>query len=425
MLLRALVLFVLAAAFLAPATASAAVPAFPSAPTVTSDGAGGVNVSGTGATWWHIAYSKDKTSKASSYSFPDIPATTTNFKPPAATPCVSIIMVQGGNGKTGGTQGSAWSPFTCATTTTPPPPPPPTSGPWLGINSLYAARYLGPDEPGVWTNHKIVWDRSDDLEVTAGATTALVNSLKPRKAAGIRSDVIVNQASTNALTASGLVATMRAVLTADPAFNGYFELINEPYYKHYSGAAYADLVLASLTAVKNAGLPLNRVLVAAFGAYSGPNGWDSPLDGHGWMADMIQRQPTLPTLIQGWYSHAYGSPDSEDPQYPGSRGMGCVVRQRNQVLSLFKGAGANNWAITEYGWHVGGPTTTTSIPNETTKSAYLQRALNYQLPWYTAGWLKASIFYDQGKNQTSTGGYWNIYGEVGQRPYQAFGDLHG
>jgi hypothetical protein len=96
-----------------PAPASSPAPAFPAAPRVALDGHGGFYVSGSGDSYWHIAYSTNKTSGASGYSWPDIPAATTDYTPPSATPCISVQAVQGGTGHADGTDGTGWSGWVC------------------------------------------------------------------------------------------------------------------------------------------------------------------------------------------------------------------------------------------------------------------------------------------------------------------------
>jgi cell division septation protein DedD len=97
------------------AQVAAPAPAFPNPPKVTSDGHGGLLISGTGDTSWHMAYSKDTTSGASGYSWPDPMSTVTDYTPPSGTPCVSIMAMQGGTGHDDGTSGNGWSHWVCAT----------------------------------------------------------------------------------------------------------------------------------------------------------------------------------------------------------------------------------------------------------------------------------------------------------------------
>src|ERR1700730_1751300 len=80
-------------------------PSFPNAPLVTPDGHGGLLISGTNDSYWHLAYGKSATGKASSYSYPDIPASTTDYIPPSGKPCVSVQAEQGGTGHVDGKLG--------------------------------------------------------------------------------------------------------------------------------------------------------------------------------------------------------------------------------------------------------------------------------------------------------------------------------
>jgi hypothetical protein len=58
-------------------------PAFPNPPLVTLDGHGGFIINGTGSNWWHLAYNTVNTGAGLGYSYPDIPASTTDVTIPA------------------------------------------------------------------------------------------------------------------------------------------------------------------------------------------------------------------------------------------------------------------------------------------------------------------------------------------------------
>jgi hypothetical protein len=89
-------------------------PAFPNPPYIAPDGHGGLIISGSGDSYWGMAYSKDATSGASAYASPQVPATTTDYTPPPGTPCISIIPQQGGTATGGGISGTTWSAWVCA-----------------------------------------------------------------------------------------------------------------------------------------------------------------------------------------------------------------------------------------------------------------------------------------------------------------------
>ena len=112
-------------------SANPTAPAFPNPPKVTSDGHGGLLISGTGDTSWHIAYSKNTTSGASGYSYPDPMSTVTDYTPSSSTPCISVLPMKGGTGHDDGTPGNGWSPWVCAQVAPPAPafPNPPTVTP--------------------------------------------------------------------------------------------------------------------------------------------------------------------------------------------------------------------------------------------------------------------------------------------------------
>jgi hypothetical protein len=96
-------------------TPAPALPAFPHAPLITSDGHGGFNVSGSGSDWWHLGYGTTGSGPAKTYSYPDIAATTTDVSLPPGVRCLSVQPVQGGDaypGHPGRTYGS-WSNWFC------------------------------------------------------------------------------------------------------------------------------------------------------------------------------------------------------------------------------------------------------------------------------------------------------------------------
>ena len=99
-------------------------PAFPSPPYVTPDGHGGFLISGTGANYWGMAFSKDAGGAVTSYLSPAIPAYTTDYDPPKGSPCVSMVAIKGGTGSSNGTNGNSWTPWVCAVGTGSPSPTP-------------------------------------------------------------------------------------------------------------------------------------------------------------------------------------------------------------------------------------------------------------------------------------------------------------
>jgi hypothetical protein len=91
-------------------------PAFPKAPYVTLDGHGGVLISGSGDSYWGIAYSTSPLTNPSKYASPAIPASSSTFdyKVPAGyPPCISVEAIHGGNGYSGGTTGNWSRPIVC------------------------------------------------------------------------------------------------------------------------------------------------------------------------------------------------------------------------------------------------------------------------------------------------------------------------
>jgi hypothetical protein len=96
-------------------TSSPPGPAFPKPPLVTHDGHGGFIINGTGSNWWHLGYGTTGSGPALTYSYPDIPSSTTDITLPAGDRCVSVQPVKGGDqypGHPNRTLGS-WSQWVC------------------------------------------------------------------------------------------------------------------------------------------------------------------------------------------------------------------------------------------------------------------------------------------------------------------------
>jgi hypothetical protein len=88
--------------------------AFPDPPYVAPDGHGGLIISGSGDSYWGMAYSAGPTGPATATAYPQISATVTDYTPPSGTPCISVIPQQGGTATGGGTSGGTWGAWVCA-----------------------------------------------------------------------------------------------------------------------------------------------------------------------------------------------------------------------------------------------------------------------------------------------------------------------
>jgi hypothetical protein len=266
---------------------------------------------------------------------------------------------------------------------------PPPSGPWLGLNDN-SASYLGP--VGQFAAHHVVYDRD---EYTAGQLPTRHDSLHRAVTHHMIPDVVIEyagytgrgfgrldprfpQGEAIARYVDGFVRTATAILRAYPGRRILFEPINEPY-GYATPAQYAAVIAELLPAAERAGIPLDRVYVAAYGK--------------GWVPAMYAAQPALRTLIQGWYFHPYGPPFGAADGY--SAGIQSLPHVQDEMNS-----GQSNIIVSEIGWCAMDVNHGEACAQPRTSSAgqaaqRLMEGLDNALPMRRAGWLRALLVYSR------------------------------
>ncbi len=316
-------------------------------------------------------------------------------------------------------------------------------GPWLGLDGNSSGAWTG--AIGDFTFHHIVYDRGGDpgIEWYAGdpleedgrpttSGTALATSV----AAGMIPDINIeyqrytgdgqsdpnfpsSQAQVSAYV-DGFVSSARAIHERYPT--AIFEPMNEPWFytaPQYNGAEYADVIARLLPAARAAGIPINQIYVAAYGADRNANG---ELAG-GWVPAMYGAQPQLQTEIEGWYFHPYGPPQGSGLEK--SAGIQSVPEVQRLMTS-----GQNNIIVSEVGYcapdvspgaHCSG---LASVETSAEAAEWLTEMLDNALPYRQAGWLRALIVYarsDGGWAMETAGGRLTRQGEA----FDEFADRHG
>jgi hypothetical protein len=320
---------------------------------------------------------------------------------------------------------------------------PPPSGPWLGLNGNSDAAWTG--AIGDFTMHHIVYDRGGDPGVDwqagelleeGGTPTAGGIALARSIAAGMVPDITIQYAGYNGELRSdpnfpagagkissyvhGFISSARAIHERYPT--AIFEPMNEPWFytaPKYNGAEYADVIARLLPEARAAGIPLQQVYVAAYGADRTPGGG---LAG-GWVPAMYHAQPRLQTEIQGWYFHPYGPPSGSELEH--SLGIQSVAEVQKLMTS-----GQNNIIVSEVGYCARdvGPDPNcqghAEADSSTQAAAWLTEMLENALAYRDAGWLRALIVYARGD------GGWAMQTPPGRLTRQgealdAFADVHG
>jgi alpha-tubulin suppressor-like RCC1 family protein len=185
---------------------------------------------------------------------------------------------------------------------------------------------------------------------------------------------------------SGFVRTAKAIREAYPGREVLFEAMSEPWGNttpEYDAAQYASVIAALLPAVKEAGIPVEDVLVDGSNAeVNGKGEWVE----EGWIPGLYEAQPALESEISGWSLQAPGRPK-------GSEGIdGMVPALRAQMLS-----GENNILIgvgyctsdVEAGKDCGSE----HASNSTQAAEWLGEALDKALSYREEGWLRALLVY--------------------------------
>ncbi len=316
-------------------------------------------------------------------------------------------------------------------------------GPWLGLDGNSFGSWTG--AIGDFTFHHIVYDRGGDpgigweagelLEIGGRPTeggVALARSI----AAGMIPDINIEYDGYSgdgvsdpdfpssyaqvSFYVEGFIASARAIYERYPS--AIFEPINEPWFyttPKFNGAEYANVIARLLPAARAAGIPLQKIYVAAYGADRSSSGG---LAG-GWVPAMYKARPQLQTEIEGWYFHPYGPPKGSELEH--SAGIQSVPEVQRLMTS-----GQNNIIVSEVGYcapdvseksDCSGPA---AVESSAQGASFLTEMLDNALPYREAGWLRALIVYsrdDDGWSMERPGGHLTEEGEA----LDEFADLHG
>jgi len=316
-------------------------------------------------------------------------------------------------------------------------------GPWLGLDGNSFGSWTG--AIGDFTFHNIVYDRGGDpgldwqageLLEEGGRPTAGGAALAKSIAAGMIPDINIeysgytgegssdpNFPASDAQVSAyvqGFLSSARAIHEKYPSAT--FEPMNEPWFytaPQYNGAEYANVIARLLPGARTAGIPLQQIYVAAYGADRNANG---ELAG-GWVPAMYRAQPQLGSEIEGWYFHPYGPPRGSGLEK--SAGIQSVPEVQKLMTS-----GQNNIIVSEVGYcapdvsrtsHCSGPA---AVEDSTQAAERLTEMLDNALPYREAGWLRVLIVYsrdDDGWAMERPGGRLTKQGEA----LDEFADLHG
>jgi hypothetical protein len=316
-------------------------------------------------------------------------------------------------------------------------------GPWLGLDGNSFGSWTG--AIGDFTFHHIVYDRGGDPGIEwyagepleqGGRLTVGGVALAKSIAAGMIPDINIEYsgytgdahtdpnfpagAAGVSAYVQGFVSSARAIHERYPGV--IFEPMNEPWFyttPQFNGAEYADVIAQLLPAAKAAGIPLDQIYVAAYGADRNSNG---ELAG-GWVPAMYGAQPQLQSEIEGWYFHPYGPPQGSSLEK--SAGIQSVPEVQRLMTS-----GQNNIIVSEVGYcapdvsstsHCSGPA---AVESSGQAAEQLTEMLDNALHYRQAGWLRALIVYsrdDGGWAMETSGGRLTKQGEA----LDEFADRHG
>jgi IPT/TIG domain/NHL repeat len=329
----------------------------------------------------------------------------------------------------------------------------PPSGPWLGLSGN-GVGYLGPVD--AFVEHNVVYDRGNALDWTAGElveeggkATRGAERLKVDIANGMIPVITIEYkgyrgnyesdpnfpteehgSTTLGEYVEGFVRSASAIRAAFPGRRILFEPMNEPWGSttpHYNGAQYAAVIARLLPEAKAAGIPLDKIYVAAYGADMNSQGkWT-----RGWVPSIYQAEPELQHEIEGWYFHPYGSPSGT--AFNHSEGIQSVPEVQKQMTS-----GQNNVIVSEVGYcapevakELAASTGDKEEPcegftaeNGAQAAQWLNEMLNNALPYRTAGWLKALVVYARGAGGWAMQLPGSALTEQGET-LEAFGSAHG
>ncbi len=395
--------------FVAMASLASAVPAWATAPTITSIGPnngrtiGGVKVTITGTGFISGTTVKFGSTSATGVSIKSSTSLTAFSPAGAGTVGISVTNANGTSSSTPYDQFGY--------------DPAPTNA-WLGLNGN-SSTYLGPVD--AFVEHSIVYDRSGAIEWEAGQLPEAGDGLAKDVENGMVPDITIEYKgypgcewgheclpTGTAITTyvTGFVKSAEAILKKYPGQQILFEPINEPY-GYGTAAQYAAIVAKLLPEIEKAGIPLSDVYVAAYGKK--------------WVPKMYEAQSKLKTEIQGWYFHPYGPPKGTAEE--NSEGIESLPIVQAEMTS-----GQNNIIVSEAGYcpedvHSGEDCHGDTVASSTIAAADLTEMLEAAVPYYEAGWLRSLIVYsrnDGGWAMQLSGGTLTKQGEA----MIAFSDAH-
>jgi sugar lactone lactonase YvrE len=323
---------------------------------------------------------------------------------------------------------------------------------WLGLNSNSGGGYWGGRNLTDFTSHNVIYDRGTPVEFTAGDLPSSNPTEQPPRENLWRSiesgmtPIVPIEFSTYdgrcmgeslpesgylptgaAITtyAEGFVKSAKAIREMFPGKKILFEVINEPWcaakVEYGNPEQYAAIVAKVLPAAEAAGLPLEDIYVAATGrGCKIVNGARQCTSGS-WIPRMYEAEPTLKTLIKGWYFHPYGPPTGTFFNEMG--GIEIVANARPAMTS-----GQNNIIVSEVGFctpDVGSCDYTGGypyVPNSAQAATDLERVLATARAYHQAGWLKGLLVYSRhayGWAAQVEGGALSAQGKV----LTSFGDI--
>ncbi len=314
---------------------------------------------------------------------------------------------------------------------------------WLGLTSNSGGSGWGSGRDiDDFTSHNIVYDRGIPFEMAAGElpSPAHEESWSEAIEAGMTPIIPIEFSTYNgkcpqpepsrylptgaAATTyvEGFVKTATAIRELFPNETILFEPINEPWcaakFEGSNAAQYAEIVAELLPEAEEAGIPLSTIYVGATG-----KGCDAQNNctANSWIPSMYAAEPSLKTLVKGWYFHPYGPPTGTFFHDKG--GIEAVPKVRTAMTS-----GQNNIIISEIGFctpDVGSCSSEQNypnVPNSTQAAADMDRILATGRAYYEAGWLKALLVYSRHSNgwaMQAEGGAFTAPGKV----LNAHGDI--
>jgi IPT/TIG domain len=299
---------------------------------------------------------------------------------------------------------------------------PPAAAAWLGLNGNSGG--VAPERLHEFAGSNVVYDRggapwldwvAGELPSEGGNTTEGGRALATSIGAGMIPDVTIEyrayqgnyqpdanfpQERTKAEEAAGkegirgyvegFVKSAKAIHEKYPSV--IFEPMNEPWgytTPEYNAVQYASVIARLLPEAKAAGIPLSSIYVGATGKDCPAQAPGGECVSNGWVPAMYAVQPSLQTLVQGWYLHPYGPPKGVG-EYDGV-GIESVPLVQEVMTS-----GQNNIIVSEVGYcavdvNEGHGCSHTERSKRSAK--HLTQMLRVALAYHEAGWLRALLVY--------------------------------